>query len=158
MNAILTCVQSYTPWLPHTEQVGTTSAVCVNDPVPLQMVHQDEGFPAQRAAIRPLPAVCALVDPQAALLREPLPTLSTTVRLLARVRPVVDAEVGRTLEVFATHRAPERPLSLVALVVQLELVKTAKRLPALRTDIAPCHSGQGFVRWETAWSESSVRW
>lgn len=158
INTTLTCVQSYTPWLPHTEQVGTTSAVCVNDPVPLQMVHQDEGFSTQCAAIRPLPAVCALVDPQAALLREPLPTLSTTVWLLARVRPVVDAEVGRTLEVFATHRAPESPLSLVALVVQLELVKTAKCLPALRADIAPCHSRQRFVCWETPWSESSVRW
>lgn len=134
----------------------TASAVCVNDPVPLQMVHQDEGFSTQCAAIRPLPAVCALVDPQAALLREPLPTLSTTVRLLTRVCPVVDAEVGRTLEVFAAHRAPESPLSLVALVVQLELVQTAKCLPTLRTDIAPCHSRQRFLCWETCWSESSV--
>lgn len=144
------------PRLPRTEQVGTTSAVCVNDPVPLQMVHQDEGFSAQRAAIRPLPAVCALVDPQAALLREPLPALSATVRLLARVRPVVDAEVRRTLEVFAAHRAPESPLSLVALVVQLELVQTAKRLPALRTDVAPRHSRQRLVCWETPWRESGV--
>lgn len=70
------------------------SAVCVNDSVPLQMVHQDEGFPAQRAAVGPLPAVRALVDPQAALLREPLPALPAAVRLLARVRPVVYAEVG----------------------------------------------------------------
>lgn len=134
----------------------TTSAVCVNDPVPLQMVHQDEGFPTQRAAVRPLPAVCALVDPQAALLREPLPTLSTTVRLLSRVRPMVYAEVGRTLEVLATHRAPESPFSLVALVVQLELVQTAKCLPTLGADVAPCHSRQSFVSRETPRSESSV--
>lgn len=122
------------------ERHVTTSAMRVNDPVPLQMVHQDKGFPTQRAAVRPLPAVCALVHPQTALLREPLPTLATAVRLLARVCPMVYAEVGRTLEVFAAHRAPESPLSLVALVVQLELVQPAKRLPTLRTDIAPCHS------------------
>lgn len=135
---------------------AAASAVRVNDPVPLQMVHQDEGFAAQRAAVRPLPAVCALVDPQAALLREPLPALSATVRLLPRVRPVVDAEVGRALEVLAAHRAPEGPLSLVALVVQLELVQTAERLPALRADIAPCHPRQRFVRGETLWSERRV--
>lgn len=112
----------------------------VNDPVPLQMVHQDKGFPTQRAAIRPLPAVCALVHPQAALLCEPLPTLATTIRLLSRVCPMVYAEVGRALEVFAAHCAPESPLSLVALVVQFELVQTAECLPTLGTDIAPCHS------------------
>ena len=138
----------------------STSAVRMNDSVPLQMVHQDEGFPAQRAAVWPLPTVCALVDPQTALLREPLPALSATIRLLTRVRPVVYAEVGRTLEVLPTHRAPERPLSLVALLVQLELVQAAKCLPALRAHVAPCHARQrsvGGVRGETAWCESVVR-
>lgn len=86
------------------------------------MVHQDEGFPTQCAAVWTLPAVCALVDPQTALLCEPLPTLSTTIWLLSCVCPMVYAEVGRTLEVFAAYCAPKSPLSLVALVVQLELV------------------------------------
>lgn len=123
----------------------STSAVRVDDSVPLQVVHEDEGFPAQRAAVGPLAAVGALVDPQAALLREPLSALSAAVRLLARVRPVVYAEVGRTLEVLAAHRAPERPLSLVALLVQLELVQTAERLAALRANVAPRHAGESFV-------------
>lgn len=125
------------------------------------MVHQDEGFPAQRAAVGPLPAVCALVDPQTALLREPLPALSAAVRLLARVCPVVYAEVGRTLEVLSAHRAPERPLSLVALLVQLELVQTAESLSAMRADVAPRHAGERFVGWgvsgEASWCESVVR-
>ncbi len=121
------------------------------------MVHQDEGFPAQRTAIRPLPAVCALVDPQTTLLREPLPALSATVRLLARVCPVVYAEVGRTLEVLPAHRAPECPLPLVALLVQLELVQTAERLSALRANVAPRRAGERFVRVEAAWRESVVR-
>lgn len=132
----------------------------MNDPVPLQMVHQDEGFPAQRAAVGPFPAVRALVDPQTALLCKPLPALSTTVRLLACVCPVVYAEVGRTLEVLPAHRAPERPLPLVALLVQLELVQAAERLPALRADVAPCHARERFVRGvsgEAAWRQSVVR-
>lgn len=138
----------------------SASAVCVNDPVPLQMVHQDEGFPAQRAAVGPFPAVCALVDPQTALLCEPLPALSATVRLLACVCPVVYAEVGRTLEVLPAHRAPERPLPLVALLVQLELVQAAERLSALRANVAPCHARERFVggvSGEAAWRESVVR-
>lgn len=117
------------------------------------MVHEDEGFPAKRAAVWPLPTVCALVDPQTALLREPLPALSTTIRLLTCVRPVVYAEVGRTLEVLAADRAPERPLSLVALLVQLELVQAAERLPTLRANVTPCHPRErsvGGVRGEAA--------
>lgn len=124
------------------------------------MVHQDEGFPALGAAVGSFPAVCALVDPQAALLREPLPALSATVRLLARVGPVVYAEMGRTLETLPTHRAPERPLSLVALLVQLELVEAGERLSALRANIAPRRAGERFVggvRVVAALCESVVR-
>lgn len=110
-----------------------------------QVVHQDEGFPALRAAVGPLPAVGSLVDPQAALLREPLPALPATVRLLARVRPVVYAEVGRALEALPAHRAPERSLSLVALLVQLELVQAAERLSALRANVASRGAGKRFV-------------
>lgn len=121
---------------------GSTSAVCVDDSVAFQMVHQDECLPAERAAVGPLPAVCALVDPQAALLREPLPTLTAAVRLLARVCPVVDVEVGRALEALPTHRAPERALPLVALLVQLELVQTAEGLPAVRAGESPSRSGE----------------
>lgn len=108
-----------------------TSAVGVNDAVPFQVVHQDEGLATQRAAVRPLAAVRALVHPQAALLREPLAALATAVRSLARVRAVVYAEVGRALEVLAAHGAPEGPLPPVALLVQLELVQAAKLLAAL---------------------------
>lgn len=115
------------------------SAVGVNNPVPLQMMHHDEGLPAQRAAVWPLPAVRPLVDPQAALLGEPLPALPTAERLLARVRAVVDAEVGGALEVLPADGAPEGALPLVALLVELELVQAAERLPALRADVAPCH-------------------
>lgn len=120
------------------------------------MVHQDEGFPAQRAAVGPLPAVCALVDPQAALLREPLPALSAAVRLLARVRPVVDAEVGRALEALPADRAPERTLPLVALLVQLELVQAAERLPAVGAGVAPSRAGERSVRVEAACWEGVV--
>lgn len=122
-----------------------SSAVRVDDSVSLQVVHQDEGFAALRAAVGPLAAVRALVHPQAALLREPLPALPAAERLLARVRPVVDAEVGRALEALPAHRAPERPLPLVALLVQLELVQTAERLATLRADEAPRHAGERFV-------------
>lgn len=126
----------------------------------LQVVHQDEGLAALRAAVGPLPAVSALVDPQAALLREPLPALSAAVRLLARVRPVVNAEVGRTLEALPAHRAPEGPLPLVALLVQLELVQAAEGLPALRAHVAPPPAGErpvGGVRVEAAGGQSVVR-
>lgn len=109
------------------------------------MVHHDEGFPAKRAAVRPFPAVRSLVDPQTALLREPLPALSAAERLLARVRAVMDAEVGRALEVLAADRAPERPLSLVALLMELELVQAAERLPALGAGVASRHVGERSV-------------
>lgn len=112
-----------------------SSAVGVNDAVPLQVVHQDEGLAAQRAAVRPLAAVRALVHSQAALLREPLAALAAAVRPLARVRAVVYAEVGRALEVLAAHGAPEGPLPAVALLVQLELVQAAKLLAALRAHV-----------------------
>lgn len=115
------------------------------------MVHQDEGFPALGTAVGPLPAVCALVHPQAALLREPLPALSTSVRLLTRVGPVVYAEMGRTLEAFPAHRAPERPLSLVALLVQLELVEAGERLSTLRANVASRCTGERFVWVVAAW-------
>lgn len=120
----------------------------------LQMVHQDEGFPALRAAVRSLPAVRALVDPQAALLREPLPTLSAAVRLLPRVRPVVYAEVGQTLKALAAHRAPEGSLPLVALLVQPELMQAAEGLPALGAAVAPSHGRQGFMGVEMSRCES----
>jgi len=132
----------------------------VNDPVPLQVVHQDEGFPALRAAVGPLPAVCALVDPQTALLREPLPALPATVRLLSRVSPVVYAEVGRALEAFPAHRAPERSLPLVALLVQLELVQAVEGLSALGARVAPGQGRERFmggVRVEAAGCETVVR-
>jgi len=112
------------------------SAVGVDDPVPLQVVQQDEGLAAVRAAVRPLAAVRALVHPQAALLREALAALATAVRLLARVRAVVDVEVRRALEALAAHAAPERPPPLVALLVQLELVQAAEGLAAQRADVA----------------------
>ena len=121
------------------------SAVGVNDSVAFQMVHQDEGLPALGAAVGPLAAVGALVDPQAALLREPLPALPAAEWLLARVRPVVYAEVGRALEALPAHGAPERPLPLVALLVQLELVQAAERLPALQADVAPRRRGERLV-------------
>lgn len=131
--------------------VTSTSAVRVDDSVPFQMVHQDEGFPALRAAVRPLSAVRALVNPEAALLREPFPALSAAVRLLARVRPVVDAEVGGALEALPTHRAPEGTLPLVTLLVQLELVQAAEGLPAHHAHVSPRRSGQRpVVAVETA--------
>lgn len=142
---------------PSTYSHTSTSVVRVDDSVPFQMVHQDEGFPALRAAVRPFPAMSTLVDPQAALLREPLPTLSTPERLLARVCPVVYAEVGRTLKAFPTHRAPERSLSLVALLVQLELVQAAERLSTLRANIASCHTRERSVRVVATWCETVVR-
>lgn len=127
--------------------------------MPLQMVHQDEGFPALRAAVGPLPAVRALVDPQTALLREPLPTLAASVRLLSRVRPVVHAEVGRALEGLPAHCAPERPLPFVALLVQLELVQAVESLSALGASVDPGRAGEGLlggVSVEAA-RESAVR-
>lgn len=136
------------------------STVCVNNSVPLQVVHHDEGFPAQRAAVRPLPTVRSLMDPQTALLREPLPTLSAAKRFLACVSAVMNAEVGRALEVLAADGAPERPLSLVALLMELELVQAAEWLPALGADVASWHAGERSV-WsvmgEAAWRES-VLW
>lgn len=90
----LFCVSFVSFHLSNIPSHTSPSAVRVDDSVSLQMMHQDEGFPAQRAAVGPLPAVRALVDPQTALLRKPLPALSAAVRLLARVCPVVYAEVG----------------------------------------------------------------
>lgn len=124
------------------------------------MVHQDEGFPALGAAVGPLPAVRALVDSQAALLREPLPALSASVRLLTRVGPVMYAEMGRTLETFPAHCAPESPLSFVALLVQLELVEAGERLSTMRANVASCSTGErfvGVVRVVAALCESVVR-
>lgn len=120
---------------PFRQPSTTSSAVGVNNAVPLQVVHQDEGLAAQRAAVRPLAAVRALVHPQAALLREPLAALAAAIRPLARVRAVVYAEVGRALEVLAAHAAPEGPLPAVALLVQLELVQAAELLAALRAHV-----------------------
>ena len=115
----------------------THSAVGVDDPVPLQVVQQDEGLAALRAAVGPLAAVRALVHAQAALLREALAALAAAVRLLARVRAVVDVEVRRALEALAAHAAPEGPPPLVALLVQLELVQAGEGLAAQRADVAP---------------------
>lgn len=126
------------------------SAVRVDDPVALQVVHEDEGLPAQRAAVGPLAAVRPLVHPQAALLREPLAALAAAVRLLARVRPVVNAEVRRALEALPAHGAPEGPLPLVALLVQLELVQAAERLAAVRAGVAAGRAGGGPVGVEAA--------
>lgn len=45
----------------------------------------------------------------------------------------------------------------MALLVQLELVQAAERLPALRANVAPCHAGERSVRGVAACGEGVVR-
>lgn len=125
--------------------VSLPSALAVNNSVPFQMVHENKSFPTLRTAVGPLTTVCPLVDPQAALLREPLAALTAAVRLLTGVCPVVNAEMGGALEGLSTHRAPEGSLSLVVMLVHFKLVQEAVRLSTQGADIPPCCARLSFL-------------
>lgn len=92
-------------------------ALLVRSAMPFEKGVGDETLAAIRAPIRPLARVVTRVKDQRRPLREASVALRTHVRLLARVRSLVDAEVLLAGEFLVARVAPEDPLARVTALV-----------------------------------------